>query len=116
MPLRRCRSDRLLVTGLTILSADAATLVAEGDASVAPTFDHRRLTLAGEGQVVRAPGGVEIAVPPSAVMPTDVELDTSPPSTHTEPEVSPTPTALPVLPPLLMSPTTTPPPPALAVA
>ena len=57
-----------------------------------------------------------MAVPPLAEMPMVVELDTSPPSTHTGPPVFPTEMTLPTLPPLLMSPMTTVPPLALAVA
>src|SRR5215216_1274641 len=57
-----------------------------------------------------------MAVPPSAVMSIVVELETSPPLTHTGPEVSPTEMTLPTLPPLSTSPITTAPPLALAVA
>src|SRR5918994_7769602 len=57
-----------------------------------------------------------MAVPPLAVIPRSVKLATSPPSTPTEPTVSPTPMALPALPPLLMSATETAPPLAEDVA
>src|SRR5215213_10776164 len=57
-----------------------------------------------------------MAVPPSAVTSIVVELETSPPSTHTGPEVSPTEMTLTTLPPLPTSPITTAPPFALAVA
>src|SRR5829696_2408677 len=51
-----------------------------------------------------------MAVPPLDVMPRSVRFPTSPPSTPTEPTVSPTPMALPALPPLLTSATETAPP------
>src|SRR5829696_8169302 len=57
-----------------------------------------------------------MAVPPLAEMPNCVELATVPPSTPTDPTVSPMPMALPALPPLLTSPMATAPPLADAVA
>src|SRR3954467_6791379 len=57
-----------------------------------------------------------MAVPPLAVTPISVTLATEPPSTPTDPTVSPTPIALPALPPLLTSPKETAPPFALEVA
>ena len=57
-----------------------------------------------------------MAVPPFAVILRSVRFPTSPPSTATEPEVSPTPMALPALPPLLTSPMETAPPLAEDVA
>src|SRR5689334_5421028 len=57
-----------------------------------------------------------MAVPPLAETPRLVLLETEPPSTDTPPTVSPTPMALPTLPPLLMSPRLTAPPLAPAVA
>src|SRR3954467_1774720 len=58
-----------------------------------------------------------MAVPPLAEIPISVEFETAPPSTPTgPPEVSPTPIALPALPPLFTSPRETAPPLALAVA
>src|SRR3954471_12353200 len=57
-----------------------------------------------------------MAVPPLADTPMSVMLATVPPSTPTEPTVSPTPIALPALPPLFTSPRETAPPLALAVA
>lgn len=62
------------------------------------------------------PPASAIAVPPSAVMSIVVELETSPPSTHTGPAVSPTEMTLPTLPPLSTLPITAAPPLALAVA
>src|SRR5215216_2935393 len=56
-----------------------------------------------------------MAVPPSAVTPIVVVLETLPPSIHTEPYVFPTEMMLPTLPPVLTSPMTTVPPVALAV-
>src|SRR5215211_7984359 len=57
-----------------------------------------------------------MAVPPFAVTPRSVRFATSPPSTPTDPTVSPTPMAFPALPPLLTSPMPTAPPLADAVA
>src|SRR5689334_1650356 len=57
-----------------------------------------------------------MAVPPLAETPRLVLFDTEPPSTATPPTVSPTPMALPALPPLLTSPMLTAPPLAPAVA
>src|SRR5689334_2155592 len=57
-----------------------------------------------------------MAVPPLAETPRLVLLETEPPSTDTPPTVSPTPMALPTLPPLLMLPRLTAPPLAPAVA
>src|SRR5687768_15550764 len=57
-----------------------------------------------------------MAVPPLADTPMSVKLATEPPSTATGPQVSPTPMALPALPPLLMLPMATAPPLAEAVA
>src|ERR671927_1078349 len=58
-----------------------------------------------------------MAVPPLAEIPSVVELPTLPPSTATgPPQVSPTPMALPALPPLFTSPMATAPPLAEAVA
>src|SRR5215208_4022546 len=57
-----------------------------------------------------------MAVPPLAVIFRSVRFPTDPPSTPTEPTVSPTPIALPALPPLLTSPMETAPPLAEAVA
>src|SRR5918993_756682 len=58
-----------------------------------------------------------MAVPPLAVMPRSVTFPMEPPSTKTgPPHVSPTPMALPALPPLLTSPIATAPPLAEAVA
>src|SRR5215212_7141205 len=51
-----------------------------------------------------------MAVPPFAVTPRSVRFATSPPSTPTDPTVSPTPMAFPALPPLLTSPMATAPP------